>query len=962
MTTSATSVTEGNAVTFTVTPSAVSATAQTLNYQVSGSATTSGSVAAATSADFTVLSGSVTVPANATTATFSVTPLSDNALEGFEGFKVNLLDSTFNNVASSSVVVISDPVSNTSPGTAFTLTTGNDVFAGGGADDTVSGSVVYDSSEVVTSTATLALSDQITGNAGTDTLNVTISGAQDATVAFPVATITSVETFNIRNTVAQTLTVDASNYTGITALNSDRSGGVITVTNLPAAASAGVIGNTTIVNAAFNAGWVGSATSGTLNISSGTTGTGVITTSGTLLAAQTVNSTGASNTVGALTLGAAVTSLTINATTNLTTGAVSNTGNAALTTLTVTGTGAVNLSATALEATVTTINASANTGGLTVTLPSAVTANVTGSGGNDVITTGAILTTGSVNAGLGDDTLAIATLAHANTATLAAKYTGFENIRLGEAGSFDAALFPSALIQSKVASTVTNMTAAQAADVKLTANVGADGTGDTDSFALASSVGTSDVLKITLGTGSSSTVALDINGLTAQGFETINLVANPGSSSTVGANRVSTIASFTDTSLTAVNLTGTSFALSNIATTKATTFNGSLLTGDGATPSVGLTVAGTAVNGSSIIGSGVNDTFTIGAEGSSYDGGAGNDGVSVANTILAADGNTDVTVIGGLGTDTLTITGAGTLTDNNFTNVSGFENLASALTTAISYTGFGAAAKTAFPTSMTVTTGTLANDAAYTFGSGLYDKPVTLTLTSSGDGASTADNITIVTGSAADTINVTANSWVGGAGAVGLLNISTGAGNDSITYTHGTQAAAVTGNSSYTITPGTGADIINATGVNHSSGLTDRFTIAPGDSPVTGYDSITGYDLAGGGLFASTLDFTNVGVTNYAATAATGFAASELTVAVASTGLVTFAGTLASAASLAQKIAAVQSVVVTTQGDTAIFTNGSNTYVFNNDTAGDSVVELVGVAGTSVTATNATTAGMIFIA
>ena len=160
------------------------------------------------------------------------------------------------------------------------------------------------------------------------------------------------------------------------------------------------------------------------------------------------------------------------------------------------------------------------------------------------------------------------------------------------------------------------------------------------------------------------------------------------------------------------------------------------------------------------------------------------------------------------------------------------------------------------------------------------------------------------------------------------MNITTGAGNDTITYSHGTQVTVVSGTAAVVINAGTGADIINATGVNHTSGLTDTYTIAAGDSLVSAYDSITGFDLGSGSLFASTLDFASVGLTSYSATAATGFTSAELNVAVSATGVVTFAGTSSASATLAQKIAAVQSVVITNAGDSALFTHGSNTSPF----------------------------------
>jgi hypothetical protein len=46
-----------------------------------------------------------------------------------------------------------------------------------------------------------------------------------------------------------------------------------------------------------------------------------------------------------------------------------------------------------------------------------------------------------------------------------------------------------------------------------------------------------------------------------------------------------------------------------------------------------------------------------------------------------------------------------------------------------------------------------------------------------------------------------------------------------------------------------------------------------------------------------------------------------------------------------------------------LFTDGLNSYLFNNDAAGDSVVELVGVSATAIlSGGNATTALGVFIA
>jgi hypothetical protein len=134
------------------------------------------------------------------------------------------------------------------------------------------------------------------------------------------------------------------------------------------------------------------------------------------------------------------------------------------------------------------------------------------------------------------------------------------------------------------------------------------------------------------------------------------------------------------------------------------------------------------------------------------------------------------------------------------------------------------------------------------------------------------------------------------------------------------------------------------------------------------YDEITNFDMTGTNLQSQTLDFTTVSLAaTYTATAATGFTAAELTVAAAATsGLVTFAGTSAAGLTLAQKIAAVQSVITANSGDTVLFFHSQDSYVFNNHASGDSLVRLVGITATDLSTTNGDTAsvgaGTIFVA
>ena len=851
-------------------------------------------------------------------------------------------------------------------GQTFTLTTSADNFTGSTGNDNFFASLVFDADEAVTTASQMSIADILAGGAGTDTLNIVISGLQNAAVTVPVASTSAMETINIRNTVTQEATYAATN--GLTTAASDRSAGAVVFSGLAAGAVGSVIGDGVVTNGASTFGYAATVTSGTVNFSGGTLGTPVVTTSGTLLATQTVNSTGAANVTGALTLGAAVTTLNVNATTALTTGAVTNTGGAALTRINVTGSSAVSLSATALEATVTTIDASAATGALTVALGSAVTQTVTGGAGNDVITTGAVLTTGSVNAGAGTDVLDIGTnVAHVNTATLAAKYTNFETVRIG-AAALDMSLIGGInAVQLTGAATLTNMTAAQAAAVTARANIG------NASLALATATGTSDVLTITNGLGTTTAAATTIGTLVATGFETINLVANPGPSATSGANRTTTVTAITDTSLTAVNLSGTAFTFGDIASTKAVAWNASALTGNGASTPVGLTLTttGAAFAGSTVTGSALRDSVIMDSStGVTFNLGAGNDIFSTTSTLLLPSGAaTDNTIHAGEGaTDRLVFTGAATLTDTSFNKTSGFEALELAgAGVANSVTGLAAGFLTGFAGGVTVTdTAAQTGANAYTWSSGLYAQPVTLTHETTYAGTAAAGNQTITTGAGNDTITVIASSWVGKAANDGAtIAVNTGAGNDTITVTTSTQLAQTT-TAPVVITGGLGADTIVSTGVNITTGagvLTTTYVIAAGDSTTTAYDSITGFDLGTAGLLPSTLDLVGTGAVNtYAATAPTGYTAAQLTVAVTATsGLVVFAGTSASALTLAEKIAAVQSVVTTTTTDLAVFTHGSNSYVFQNNTAGDIVVELVGVAATNIIVANANTVGSVLV-
>jgi len=812
----------------------------------------------------------------------------------------------------------------------------------------------------------------LVGGAGTDTLVVT-ANVLVADIAVPAASMSSIETVRIRavdgdGTVgvhAATFAVGSSAITTVEASGNSNT----TVTALNSGSAVGMVGDGATKNGILSYAYATATADQTINISGGTLNTGVADITATASAGvtkATINSTGAANSVDTIKLDSAgvntVTSLTVNAATNLT--ATLTVGDFATTSaLTVAGAAAsVNLGTAGNFKTIDATGLTA--GGLTIAGGTATT-SFKGGAGNDVFTTAvyATPTAGMIAAGAGTDTLVLSSTTVMDSAAEAAYYTGFETLRT--AGNQDMSILAGiTALETTTTAATTMMTATQAAAVKVRADMAGS------SFALADSSGTSDVLSLTMGTGSLSgagaaTEATDFTGaLTMNGFETLNITTNAGESANVAATaaeKVTQINAITSDKLTAINLKGTSVELQNAATTKAVTIDASALTGNG---TVGLTIAGNLVAGSTVTGSGVADSIALGTVGSTYNSGAGNDAFTATAVTQLQSGAVYNTLNGGDGTDSLTITSAGaTMIDDDFKGLSNIETVTLTHTGAAASVTTGGWYDSAFKTAGSNLTFTTATDGeAVAFAGGTFSGAQTLLVTTAAVGdTATNDNVTVQTGTGNDTVTVTAASWVAANGANGLVNIKTGAGNDTITYTHGTQATTVTATASFTVTAGTGADVINATGINHSAGLTDTFVIAAGDSLVSAYDSITGFDVGSGALFSSTLDFASVGLTAYTATAATGFSAAELTVAV-SAGLVTFAGTSAAGATLAQKIAAVQSVVVTNAGDSALFTHGSNSYVFNNNATADSLVELVGVAGTTLVTANATTANAIFIA
>ncbi|MEY8263351.1 MAG: hypothetical protein RPR98_04020, partial [Bermanella sp.] len=199
-------------------------------------------------------------------------------------------------------------------GQTLALTTAADNLVGGAGNDTITGLSAV-TAEAATDTLTAA--DTIDGGAGTDTLNITTTG--NNTDVLHAALVSNVEIVNIRAT-AGTATLDASSAAGITNVNANTGAGAVTVTNLATGAAIGVIGNGTVTNGAVTYGYADATDAQTINISGGTKIATTVSSSTANSTTATINSTGAANAVGAVNLGTGTntTSLTINATTDLT--------------------------------------------------------------------------------------------------------------------------------------------------------------------------------------------------------------------------------------------------------------------------------------------------------------------------------------------------------------------------------------------------------------------------------------------------------------------------------------------------------------------------------------------------------------------------------------------------------------------------------------------------------------------
>ncbi len=830
-------------------------------------------------------------------------------------------------------------------GQTYTLTTSADNISASNANNVINGLVDFAAGTAPGALSTYNTADVIHAGTGTNTLNLTLSNAATGPIAsFSAPDVSGISVVNIRNVSGQDFfatgagAYDVAGLGGATTITSDRSSGKLFLKNIASGSTIGIVGNGVVTNGNVEANYAAAATKANVAVSGGTLASAVALV-GAGLTTVGVTSTGSANVLTSLDV-AGASAVNINATTGLDLGTgIATTSVAGV--VTVSGTGAVKLGA--LDTGVITVTATDNSGGVSATI-SAVAQVITGGSGNDTITTGGVQT-GAVDAGAGTGDKLIVAAAVDVAATPAAKFSNFEVLQNNAVANLDVALFTKSTFTSGILNAsgagLLNMSAVQAGAISNIANnAGA-------TLSLADSTGSSDVLSVTLKNATATTSA-DLSTVTVNGFETLNVVSTSGSFADIS------LLSFTSADkLTALNLSGA--APINVVTTniaKAVTIDASKLT---ATPLVAgtdftLTESGTLIKGSVVTGSETADSFTLLAiAGTTGDfvtihGGAGNDLVSTTAAILnnTAAGNGSHVLDGGAGTDTLSFSEVGvTLVDANLQYVTSFEKITVAAAGAVSIVS-GGFFDTNFKTNgVTITDTALANTNA-TVDLTSFSGAATVTLTTTASTAATAVN----GGSAVDTITVSAAGIT-----IGSLAISAGAGNDVIKVT--SAAGTITaGTGTITIDGGAGQDTVTlTTGPSTTRQGTVTFTEHAGHSTLTAADGITGFALADGTTQSYTINFDGTGTVaaNASAQAVTGYTSAELTYTIAS-GLLTFAGTSAAGLTVAQEATIAQQVVTTAdKGVVFTFTNADatvDTYVFEHNTGGDSLVKLVGVTAT----------------
>jgi len=648
---------------------------------------------------------------------------------------------------------------------------------------------------------------------------------------------------------------------GVTASAIKNTAGAVVIADLATALKADTIKSVSLTH--FGASTLSGNALETLSL---TGGSATATASGTFTVTQSAGVTTAGSIPTALTLNLAglvgavtdtsdqYTKLTINSAANATVAALDFTK---VTALDVAGAGVTTISAlTSLGATaaitstgggVTITSALGNdqsfTGGAgkeTISIGATTKAITTGDGDDNVTATASFGTGGSVDAGLGSDTLTM-TAADAITAsastTYDAKISGFDKLTVGAAttgGTIDLDNLDN-LNELTLGAVTAGQTLAftnAATGLKLTTPT----SGGTVTVAQKDAAGTSDTASVTV----SATTAQTVNALTLTGYEALTFNTSRSTATTAINHVLTTLTAADATSIVVTGSAGLTLG-GGFAGLKLTSYDASGVTGTApgsvTYTTAGLTAAATIKGGAgndnlnaalatkavSIFGNDGNDTIVgsaVAGAANTLDGGAGDDSLTGG---LVAD-----TIIGGAGNDTFVMTNS-TATGSGAVNGMAVNLSDAAVTQASIFTG------AARFLSGAATAGLAANTATDLF-----------------------DNESGTNSSVVDTLS-------------GIENVTTGTGRDYIVGSSATNVI-IAGDGIDWISAGDGADYIKAD--TAADGDVDRVIGGTGDdtyvySDAGGVDvyieaASSGYDtiLVNGNLSIATL---TVGTTATAA-------------------------------------------------------------------------------------------------
>lgn len=433
------------------------------------------------------------------------------------------------------------------------------------------------------------------------------------------------DSYVTQGTQGATLTVPTNMFVGATNFNADRSTVSLSLAGLTAGQAVGVIGDNTVAGGSIQAIYQAGVTSATLNLLGGVRGKVVeITDSGSnTLTSVTITSTGSVNSIAGVQSLGPVTSLVLDATTDL---SIDLLVFSSLRQVSVRGTATI-VKLIAAGRDVTTFDASGLTmGGVSLYISGSV--RFTGGAGNDTVSLGANgVFAGTADAGGGSGDVLVLYTGSSLTAATGPRFTNFEILRLSSTNSADPHTFDVSLLSGIRSYQITTETSSaltldQLPDSAAIAFLGSHGSATLN---LANATGTTDSLDITLGNAVASNGALTegvLVTLTAPGVETVKL-HSVGMAGGTGFNTLVNDAAANTTLSTLVIDGAQSLRLNVQPIAHALTIDASAMTGT-------LDVQGaTATQVLNVTGGTASDTILGGQAGGRIVGGGGGDLVTL---------------------------------------------------------------------------------------------------------------------------------------------------------------------------------------------------------------------------------------------------------------------------------------------------------------------------------------------